>query len=93
MKTLGLKSTGLESSWLKGLGLKLGVEKSGVEMFFNLPRAGNPGNVLLTSRNPPKYFYQCLFLVGFKHLKSMCNGVGGGAAHCGGGSGGGRQQT
>ena len=23
------------------------------------PRAGNPGNVLLTSRNPTKYFYQC----------------------------------
>ena len=23
------------------------------------PTAGNPGNVLLTSRNPPKYFYQC----------------------------------
>ena len=22
------------------------------------PRAGNPGNVLLPSRNPPKYFYQ-----------------------------------
>ena len=36
-----LKSPGLESSWLinlrlKGLGLKLGVEKSGVEMSFNL---------------------------------------------------------
>ena len=26
---------GLESSWLKNLGLKLGVEKSGVEMSFN----------------------------------------------------------
>ena len=34
-----------------------------------------------------------LFPAGFNHLKSMCNGVGGGAAHCGGGSGGGRQQT
>ena len=41
LKSLGLKSPGLESSWLKslglkGLGLKLGVEKSGVEMSFNL---------------------------------------------------------
>ena len=26
---------GLKSSWLKGPGLKLGVEKSGVEMSFN----------------------------------------------------------
>ena len=25
----------VEKSWLKGLGLKLGVEKSGVEMSFN----------------------------------------------------------
>ena len=41
LKSLGLKSLGLESSWLKspglkGLGLKLGVEKPGVEMSFNL---------------------------------------------------------
>ena len=41
-----LKSPGLESSWfknlgLKGPGLKLGVEKSGVEMSFNrfVPRS------------------------------------------------------
>ena len=26
---------------------------------FCYPRAQNPGNVLLTSRNPPKYFHQC----------------------------------
>ena len=26
---------------------------------FSTPRAGNPGNVLLTTRNPPKFFYQC----------------------------------
>ena len=26
---------------------------------FCTPRAGNPGNVLLTSKNPPMYFYQC----------------------------------
>ena len=32
---LGLKSSWLKSLGLKGLGLKLGVEKSGVEMFFN----------------------------------------------------------
>ena len=43
LRSLGLKSPGLESSWLKspglkGLGLKLGVEKSGVEMSFNLSR-------------------------------------------------------
>ena len=43
LKSLGLKYPGLESSWLKkmglkGLGLKLGVEKSGVEMSFNLQR-------------------------------------------------------
>ena len=41
LKSLGLKSPGLESSWLKNLGLKgpglkLGVEKSRVEMSFNL---------------------------------------------------------
>ena len=41
LKSLGLKSPGLESSWLKspglkGLGLQLGIEKSGVEMSFNL---------------------------------------------------------
>ena len=28
-------------------------------MKFCTPREGNPGNVLLTRRNPPKYFYQC----------------------------------
>jgi hypothetical protein len=28
---------------------------------FCSPRAGNPGNVLLTSWNPPQYFYQCIF--------------------------------
>ena len=33
---LGLKSSWLKSPGLKGLGLKLGVEKSGVEMSFNL---------------------------------------------------------
>ena len=33
---LGLKSSWLKSPRLKGLGLKLGVEKSGVEMSFNL---------------------------------------------------------
>ena len=26
---------------------------------FCSPRAGNPGNVLLTSRNRQEYFYQC----------------------------------
>ena len=41
LKNPGLRNPGLESSWLKspgwkGLGLKLGVEKSGVEMSFNL---------------------------------------------------------
>ena len=40
LKSSWLKSLGLESSWLKSLGLKgpglkLGVEKSGVEMSFN----------------------------------------------------------
>ena len=40
LKNSRLKSPGLESSWLKniglkGQGLKLGVEKSGVEMSFN----------------------------------------------------------
>ena len=30
-----LFALGLKSSWLKGLGLKLRVEKSRVEMFFN----------------------------------------------------------
>ena len=29
-----------------------------MKQFFS-PTAGNLGNVLLTSRNPPKYFYQC----------------------------------
>ena len=33
---LGLKSSWLKIPGLKGLGLKLGVEKSGVEMSFNL---------------------------------------------------------
>ena len=33
---LGLKSSWLKSPGLKDLGLKLGVEKSGVEMSFNL---------------------------------------------------------
>ena len=28
-------------------------------MKFYTPRESNPGNVLLTRRNPPKYFYQC----------------------------------
>ena len=28
---------------------------------FCIPREGNPGNVLLTSRNSLKYFYQCLY--------------------------------
>jgi hypothetical protein len=32
---LGLKSSWLKSPGLKGLGLKLGFEKSGVEMSFN----------------------------------------------------------
>ena len=32
---LGLKSSWLKSPGFKGLGLKLGVEKSGVEMSFN----------------------------------------------------------
>ena len=32
---LGLKSSWLKNPGLKGLGLKLGVEKSGVEMSFN----------------------------------------------------------
>ena len=32
---LGLKSSWLKSPGLKGLGLKLRVEKSGVEMSFN----------------------------------------------------------
>ena len=40
-KNSWLKSPGLKNSWLKSLGLKgpglkLGVEKSGVEMSFNL---------------------------------------------------------
>ena len=35
LKTQGLKSQGLKSQWLKGPGLKLWVEKSGVEMSFN----------------------------------------------------------
>ena len=35
-KNPGLKSLGLESPRLKNTGLKLGVEKSGVEMSFNL---------------------------------------------------------
>ena len=35
LKSPGLKSSFLKSLWLKGPGLKLGVEKSGVEMFFN----------------------------------------------------------
>ena len=35
---LGLKSSWLKSPGLKGLGLKLGVEKSGVEMSFNLAK-------------------------------------------------------
>ena len=35
---LGLKSSWLKSLGLKGLGLKLGVEKSGVEMSFNLQK-------------------------------------------------------
>ena len=26
---------------------------------FSTPRKSNPGNVLLTSRNPQNYFYQC----------------------------------
>ena len=30
-----LLALGLKSSWLESLGLKLGVEKSGVEMSFN----------------------------------------------------------
>ena len=34
-KSLELKSSWLESPGLKDLGLKLGVEKSGVEMSFN----------------------------------------------------------
>ena len=29
-------------------------------MKFCTHRAGNPGNVLLTRRNPPKYLYQCI---------------------------------
>ena len=33
---LGLKSSWLKNLGLKGLGLKLEVEKSGVEMSFNL---------------------------------------------------------
>ena len=40
--SLGLKSSWLKRPGLNGLGLKLGVENSGVEMFFNrmiLPRA------------------------------------------------------
>ena len=28
-------------------------------MKFCTPREGNPGNVLLARRNPPKYFYSC----------------------------------
>ena len=35
LKSLGLKCSWLKSLGLKGLGSKLGVEKSGVEMFFN----------------------------------------------------------
>ena len=40
LKSLGLRSLGFKSSWMKGswlknLGLKLEVEKSGVEMSFN----------------------------------------------------------
>ena len=35
LKSLGLKSSWLKSLGLKGLGLKLGVKKSGVEMSFN----------------------------------------------------------
>ena len=30
---------------------------------LHLTRAGNPINVLLTSRNPPEYFYQCLITI------------------------------
>jgi hypothetical protein len=38
LKILGLESSWLKSPRLKGLGLKLGVEKSGVEMSFNRSR-------------------------------------------------------
>ena len=31
-------------------------------MKFCTSSEGNPGNVLLTRRNPPKYFYQCMYI-------------------------------
>ena len=37
--------------------------KLGVSQQFCSTRVGNSGNVLLTSRNRPKYFYQCIFFV------------------------------
>ena len=40
---LGLKSSRLKSPGLKGLGLKLGVEKSRVEMSFNLDHFASIG--------------------------------------------------
>ena len=52
LKSLVLKIPGLESSYLKsqglkGLGLKLGVEKSRVEISFNLFQLSNPVGVFL----------------------------------------------
>ena len=44
---LGLKSSRLKSPGLKGLELKLGVEKSGVEMSFNF----SDGSGLFLGRN------------------------------------------
>ena len=44
-------------------------------MQFCTPRAGNPGNVLLTSRNPLKYFYQCVYLNILKIQKNGLNWV------------------
>jgi hypothetical protein len=54
-----LKSPGFESSWLKNLGLKgpglnLGVEKSGVEMSFNHD-AGNEYTSLEDAQNAALY--------------------------------------
>ena len=39
------------------------------------PRAGNPGNVLLTSRNPIRYFYQWLYPLDFQGFPRPCEKI------------------
>ena len=63
---LGLKSSWLKSPGLKGLWLKLGIEKSGVEMSFN------PLDILVYRKIQQKLFANALDFETYEPIAMIC---------------------